>query len=234
MHLTKYIALHTQYSRRRAEELIKTKRVKVNNSIAKLGQVIDLKDKVHLNNKLIKKSNEDLIVLMVNKPTDYTCTKNVFKNEKNIYQLLPKKYQHLNIVGRLDKNSQGLLLLTNNGNLINQLSHPKFEHKKVYQVKINRALEDKELERIRKGIKDNDEILEVKDITKIDNYYLITLTEGKNRHIRRILKNFNINILTLKRIAINNLTLNNLKLGKYKELDKEDLKDLYFSEKWLK
>lgn len=234
MHLTKYIALHTQYSRRKAEELIKTKRVTVNNSLAKLGQTIALNDKVHLNNKLIIDSNEDLIVLMVNKPTDYTCTKNVFKNEKNIYQLLPKKYQHLNIIGRLDKNSQGLLLLTNNGDLVNQLSHPKFEHKKVYQVKVNRELEDSELEKIRKGIKDNQEILEVKDITKTDNYYIITLTEGKNRHIRRIFKKFNVNIITLKRIAINNLTLDNLKLGKYKELGKEDLKDLYFSEKWLK
>ncbi len=234
MHLTKYIALNTNYSRRKAEEFIKTNRVKVNNNVANLGQVIDLNDKVYLDNKLIIKLNEALIVLMVNKPTGYTCTKNVFKNEQNIYQLLPKKYRHLNIIGRLDKNSQGFLLLTNNGDLLNQLSHPKFEHQKKYRVKINRDLENSELKEIKQGIKDNNEILKVKEITKDNNYYLITLTEGKNRHIRRIFNTFRIEIISLERIAINNLGLKDLELGKYRELDKSDLKDLYFSEKWLK
>ncbi len=234
MHLNKYIALNTNYSRRQAEKLIREGAVKLNKNIAQLGQIVGPKDKVCVNNNLLNNLNEKLIVIMLNKPLDYVCTKKRFNNEKNIYQLLPKKYQSLNIIGRLDKNSQGLLLLSNSGNLINQLSHPRYGHRKDYKLKLKRDLDKKEIEEIRKGIKDNGEILKVKSINKENNYYLITLTEGKNHQLRRIFKALKITLISLERVSINNLHLSNLKLGEYKELNRSELKDLYFSEKWLK
>lgn len=234
MHLTKYIALHTSYSRRKAEELIKQKRIKIYNEIAQLGEVIKGGDKIYLDNKLVQAQTEDLIVLMLNKPINFTCTKKCFKNENNVYQLLPKKYQHLKIIGRLDKYSQGLLLLTNNGSLINQLSHPRFKHQKKYQVKTSRELSSQELDKMKKGIKDQGEKLKLKEIVKEKNTYIISLTEGRNRQIRRMFNFFNIEVISLKRISVNRLEIKDLKIKEFRLLNDQDLKDLYFSEKWLK
>jgi 23S rRNA pseudouridine2604 synthase len=234
MQITKYIASNTNYSRRQAEKLIRDKKITINKEVAYLGQIVTAHDKIYLNNKLIIAKKKDLILIMLNKPVDYTCTKKTFANEKNIYQLLPRKYQNFNIIGRLDKDSQGLLLLCNQGDVINQLSHPRYQHQKKYQVEVDRELTKKEIEIIKKGVEDKNETLNVKDIRGGNKYYLITLTEGKNRHIRRIFNHFKISIKQLNRIAINNLSLGVLKIGGYRELNKEDLKDLYFSEKWLK
>jgi 23S rRNA pseudouridine2604 synthase len=134
MQITKYIASNTNYSRRQAEKLIRDKKITINKEVAYLGQIVTAHDKIYLNNKLIIAKKKDLILIMLNKPVDYTCTKKTFANEKNIYQLLPRKYQNFNIIGRLDKDSQGLLLLCNQGDVINQLSHPRYQHQKKYQV----------------------------------------------------------------------------------------------------
>lgn len=234
LYLTQYLAkINKIASRRQAEKLIKNNKVKVNGKLAKLGDKVSGQEIIEINNKKVNKVNTDLIeVIMLNKPIGYTCTKNKFTNEKNIYSLLPKKYQNYIIVGRLDKDSSGLLLLTNNGYLANQITHPRYEHDKKYLIKFANQdklnLSQKKLyKQIRQGVKTKEgEMLKAKNIYKQEKDWLVILGEGKKRHLRRLFSSLNLKIINLKRIAIANLNLNKLALGKYKVLKDKDLNKL--------
>jgi len=215
--LQKYLADCGIASRRQAEELILAGKIKVNSQfIKKLGTKIDpKKDQVFYQNKIVKAKT--LIYIMLNKPVGYTCTTRKFKNEKNIFDLVNTK-EKLFPVGRLDKNSQGLIFLTNDGNWAYQLTHPKFEIEKEYLVKIQSKFEKKHLEQMKKGIKDDNDLLKIKSyqLKSLSSVNLI-LTQGHKREIRRLLKHFDYQITRLKRIRVQRYNLGNLIEGQWKK-----------------
>ncbi len=216
--LNKYLADCGITSRRKAEDLILAGKIKVNEQVTKnLATKIDPnKDKVYFNNVLVQK--EKFIYIMLNKPTGYTCTTKKFKNEDNILDLvnIDKK---IFPVGRLDKKSQGLLFLTNDGDWAYSLTHPKFQIEKEYNVTLREPQGDitQNLNEMKKGIKDEDEFLKIKSF-KINSPTSINLvlTQGHKREIRRLFKRFDYHISQLKRVRIDKWKLGTLGVSKWK------------------
>ncbi len=233
IYLTQYLAKSHLGSRRQAEKLIKQGKVRVNNELAKLGDKVSGEENIKVNNKEINiKSNQETEVIMLNKPIGYTCTKKSFTGEKNIYTLIPKKYENYIIIGRLDKDSQGLLLLTNNGFLANKISHPKSEIEKKYLIRLGKNdkinLSQKNLyKKIRQGVRTKEgETLKAKNIYKQENEWLVIISEGKKRHLRRLFMALSLKVIFLKRIAISNIELKSLALGKFRKLSSQEVKKL--------
>lgn len=235
INLTKLIADNSNYSRRQAEKLIRDRRVKINDRPATLGEKVSLDTEVFIDNKKIKKTNEK-IYIKLNKPCGYVCTNKVFKNEKNIFSLVKDKTtQRLFSLGRLDKNSCGLIILTNDGNLTYQLTHPKFEHKKIYIVKLKNDIRLKDTSFInkltnefKKGIDINEKTpAKMKEIKQIEeNEFEITLTEGKKRQIREMFKYLELEVDFLKRINFAGINLGNLKEGQWIDLNEKEIIEL--------
>ncbi len=230
MILQKFIATSGFCSRRKAKELIKMGKVKVNNQIAQSGCAVEESDVVEINNEKLELPKEK-IYIKFNKPIDYVCTHGTFKGEKNIFELLPSRMNRLVIVGRLDKNSHGLIILTNDGLFAELLTHPRYENEKEYCVKIfnpstTQWLADKSIEIIKRfkngiDIGEGDGIARAKNIEYLgNNNFKIILTEGKKRQIRRMFKIFGIEIKDLKRIRIGEWKLENLAEGKWEILKK--------------
>ena len=219
--LQKYIADSGFCSRRKAEELIRQKKVKINGQIAYLGARANENDTVLVNNKKIQATAEKTYI-MLNKPAGYTCTNKSFVGEKNIFQLVKTK-ERLFIVGRLDKDSHGLVLLTNDGQLAQELTHPKFKHEKEYIVTIN-GLKDRKSEdiirRFRSGINLGDDLrVKVRNIHyQNHNKFKIILTEGKKRQIREMFQVLGLHVNDLQRIRIDKIKMGSLKEGEWKNL----------------
>ena len=138
--LNKFLAERLGVSRREADELIKSGKVTINGDKAIIGNKIDNKSKICFNNKLIPFDNEYLYVAF-NKPVGYVCSRHAQGKAPTIYEILPKKYHKLKTVGRLDKDSSGLILLTNDGDFAFKMTHPKFHKEKVYEVELDKPLE---------------------------------------------------------------------------------------------
>ncbi len=190
--------------------------------MANLGDKTDDNDIIKINDKLVKKESAQKIYLMLNKPIGYTCTKRKFKDEKNIYKLLPEKYNCLNSVGRLDKKSEGLLILTNDGDYIYKMTHPKFEQEKEYIVETQNFVSKKKLNKFKQGINigtKEKEIVKCKSIKQLsDNKFSIVITQGKKRQIRRMCAAVELKVVGLKRAREGRLNLDDLKIGKWKEI----------------
>ncbi len=224
MLLQKYIAQSGYCSRRKAEELIKQGRVILNGKIAKIGDKVDKGDQVIIQGKEIKLPKEQIYIIL-NKPKGYVCTSRKFKKEKNVFDLLPTK-EKLSLAGRLDKDSRGLVLLSNDGDLIQKLTHPRYEHEKEYIVKIKNEQNLSQsiiIEKFIKGIDigEGDGIVCAKEIKCLgNNKFRIILTSGKKRQIRRMFKALNCEVLDLERIRIGNIKLGKLKSGEWKKIKK--------------
>lgn len=225
--LQKFIADCGYCSRRQAENLIRSGLVLVNGEIAELGMRADEKDEVKINGKLIN-LNKNRIYLKLNKPIGYTCTSRKFAGEKNVFELLtphpasPYKGEEsrLFIVGRLDKNSHGLVILTNDGDWAQKVTHPKYEHEKEYLVRLqnfkSKLHVNEIIKKIRKGvdIKDGDGVVRVKKIEHVvDNEFIIILIQGKKRQIRLMFDAIGEKVIDLKRVRIGDVKLGDLKEG---------------------
>ncbi len=209
-------------SRRQAEEYIKSGLIKVNKKIInELGTKIDPeKDLVEFNNKVVKKKYYVYIIL--NKPVGYVSSFS-HKGKKTLSDLVKIK-QHLGYAGRLDEYSEGLMLLTNDGNLINKLTHPKYEHEKEYVVETKEPLTDSVIKRLESGITLYEGRTNPAKIIRLSpTKFRIILNEGKNRQIRRMLAIVKINVRRLKRIRIGGLDLGSLKPGMYRDLTTEEI-----------
>ncbi|PKL72228.1 rRNA pseudouridine synthase [Candidatus Kuenenbacteria bacterium HGW-Kuenenbacteria-1] len=223
MILRKFIASSGFCSRRKAKELIKTGIVRVNGQKVESSQTIEQGDIVEIGNEKLELPKEK-IYIKLNKPIGYVCTNRKFKKEKNIFELLPLEANRLIIVGRLDKNSRGLVILTNDGNWSEHLTHPRYEREKEYQVKIFNdqfsIFKPKEIiEKFKKGIDigEGDGIVKAKEVIYLgDNKFKIILTEGKKRQIRRMFKNINFLVDDLVRVRISDWELGNLAEAKWK------------------
>ncbi len=230
MRINKYLAQAGIASRRKSEEYILSGRVKVNNKIVTdlAFKINPANDKVLLDDKIILLIEKNIYILL-NKPKGYVCSLYDPYNKQLARSLIPLKDRIFN-VGRLDKNTEGLIIYTNDGQLANRLTHPNFKIKKTYLVKINKPILDEDIEKIRKGgIKlDTDStlpaFLNIKDKQK--TIIELTIMEGKKRQIRRVFKNLNYNVLNLDRIAIGNIANNGLEIGNYRYLSEKEIKGL--------
>jgi len=229
MRINKYLAQCGIGSRRQCDNYIKEGLVKVNGTVVRdFSLSVQKNDYVQYNNKLI--DEKPTVTYMLNKPRGYICSKNDKYKRKMIYELLPDK--NLFSIGRLDYDTTGLILLTNDGDLCYRLSHPKFEIKKKYFVITNDKLNNNQINQInQKGLIVEDNIklkAKIKFLSKEKTTYFwdVVLTEGKNREIKKIFNYFDIRVLNLHRYDFGGLLLKNLKEGKYKRINKRELKIL--------
>ncbi len=228
--LNKFIASSGLCSRRKADELIESGVVFVNGKkVTELGFLVQDKDKVVVNQKLIKPVKHEYYRFY--KPAGYITTADDEKGRKTIYDILPENLNHLKPVGRLDKDSTGLLILTNDGDLINQLTHPSIKIPKVYLVSVDSVVHPHELEQMAAGIEIEAGKKAYADITVLEadknhTYMQITLYQGMNRQIRKMFEYFGHEVKTLKRIQHGVITLDGLKRGEVKAIKPKQVKEL--------
>jgi len=229
MRINKYLASIGVASRRAIDEMIEEGRVKLNGKVAKLGDQIDPdKDQVMVDGREVKSRGEEKVYVILNKPIGYTSTSATIKGEKNVLELVSSSIR-LFPVGRLDRDSTGLILLTNDGELAQKLTHPKFHIPKTYEVKVLGNVGKTQLEMISKGIKLEEGITKPADV-KLKSQSLphhsileITLYEGKKRQIRRMMACLHLHVLELKRISVGSIKLGTLPIGKHRKLTAEEI-----------
>ena len=228
--LNKYIASSGLCSRRKADELIESGVVMVNGKIVtELGYGVQPKDKVFVNKKLIHPVKHEYYRFY--KPAGYITTSDDEKGRKTIYDLLPERLHHLKPVGRLDRESTGLLILTNDGDLINDLTHPSAKVPKLYRVTINGKITQNDIDKMSKGIEiepDKKAYAQV-DVLEIDNDSTtmeILLFQGMNRQIRKMFEYLGFEVVSLKRIQHATLNLDGLKRGEFKPIKPQQIKEL--------
>lgn len=230
--LQKVIAQAGVASRREAEKMILAGRVSMNNQVVKqLGSKADSeKDEIRLDGILIYAGLEK-IYIMLNKPRGYMTTLRDPQNRPMVSDLLPAELTRVFPVGRLDYDSQGLLLLTNDGAFAQQLSHPRFRIPKVYQVKIKGRLSHSEIRALQVGVELEDGKFNPEDVRVVkrnekSTWLSITLRSGKNRIIRRAFEALGYDVAELVRVRIGNLELGNLKTGAHRFLTKVETQKL--------
>ncbi len=221
--ISKFLAQAGIASRRKSEELILAGKVKINKEIIKdlATKVEDNSSNIYFNNKLIKPEEKEYYLL--NKPQRYICSVQDPHNSKTVISLINTEAK-IFPVGRLDKDSEGLLLLTNDGDLTYQLTHPKFKIAKIYSITLNKDINKEDIQKLKKGIKLEEGLAKVDKIElKNKKEILITIHQGWNRQIRRMFSALDYEVKKLIRLEEGKLKLNNLKLGQYKKLKKEEI-----------
>ena len=228
--LNKYIASSGLCSRRKADELIEQGVVSVNGKkVTELGFLVGEKDKVFVNQKLIRPVRHEYYKFY--KPAGYITTCDDEKGRKTIYDLLPESMYNLKPVGRLDKDSTGLLLLTNDGDLINELTHPSVKVPKVYIVSVDARMHPHEFEQMAKGIEIEPGKIAYADVTLLeaDNKHTmmqIVLYQGMNRQIRKMIEHFGYEVKSLKRIQHATIQIDGLRRGEFKPIKPQQIKEL--------
>ena len=225
--LQKFLASAGIASRRHCEELIAKGKIKVNGkTITELGTKIDPEnDIVEYGGKTIKPVHKKLYIKF-NKPAGYITSCRSFEGP-TIFDLLKGIKERVYPIGRLDKDSSGLILLTNDGDLALKLSHPRYEHEKEYEVEAMFTLSDGQLQTLRNGVNLVEGRTLPATITRTGkNSFRITIREGKNRQIKRMLRAVNNKVASLKRIRISGITLGNLKEGRWAHLTESEIKGL--------
>ena len=216
--LQKIIANSGYTSRRKAEEIIEQGKVKLNGSIAKLGDKATSEDIITINDKPINSKPKNIYHIL-NKPKGILVTKDDPKNRRTIYNLKAlKNLQHLKYVGRLDAMSEGLLILTNDGDLIQKLTHPKHDITKTYHLRTDPVLTKQHITDLKEGILIDSRKFYANITNKNNNEFDISIKEGRNRIIRRVMENLQYKIFQLKRISIASIKLDNLESGEIKEI----------------
>lgn len=229
--LNKYLAQSGVASRRKCDELIAQGKIYVNGKVATVGtQVDEKKDKVVYEGNQLK-VNDSFVYLKMHKPKGYVCSANDEHGRKTVYDLLPKLEARVFTIGRLDYDTEGLLLFTNDGEMAQKLSHPRNEVKKIYVAKVSGKMKESELAVLRKGVVLENEVLpdakveyfEIgKDYTKLQ----ITLDEGKNHQIKNMFDAIGKELLFLKRIQVGEIKLGGLSRGETRELTEEEKNSL--------
>lgn len=222
MRLNKFIAHATGISRREADELIRTGNVVVNGKAADLGCDVDPNDDtVTVNNQLVKLPTEHTTIIL-NKPVGYVCSRNAqARGVKTIYELLPDQYKALKTVGRLDKDSTGLILLTDDGDLAHQLTHPSFAKTKEYIVELDHALAPLHQQMISDfgiNLDDGPSQLLLERLNDERTKFNVTMHEGRNRQIRRTFAALGYQVKSLHRTTFGPYTLGDLASGKWSAL----------------
>ena len=221
LRLNKFLATNLGVSRREADNLISAGKVLVNNKPAELGARIEDNDNVVVDGKKI--TSVSLIYIALNKPAGYVCSRKRQGDTPTMYELLPEKYQSLKSVGRLDKDSSGLILLTNDGDFAFQMTHPKFIKTKIYEAHIDRELEPLHQQMIADfGVQlpDGRSQLGLEKLDDTRTFWRITMSEGRNRQIRRTFEALGYKVTALHRTNFGRYGLSGLESGQFAEVPK--------------
>lgn len=226
--LNKFIAQHAHVGRRQADLLIQQKRVRVDDELPILGaQLNPITQRVTIDGRPLTAMATPFIYLLLHKPVGYVCSRRQQGDTPTIYALLPKKYHHLKPVGRLDKDSSGLLLLTNDGDFAHLLTHPSFAKQKQYEITLDKPLEPLHHQMINDhGLLLPDgvsqlQLVRLKDGD--DTTWRVTMHEGRNRQIRRTFAAVGYTVTRLHRTSLGTFGLKHLKPGEFEALQKDQL-----------
>jgi len=223
--INKFLSEIGYCSRREADKLIDSKKISVNGKVISMGTKVFPSDKIEIDGIEIEKKNEKKIYIAFNKPKGIVCTTNTKVEKNNIIDFInyPKR---IFPIGRLDKLSEGLILLTNDGDIINKILRSRNNHDKEYIVMLNKTIKDDFIKKMSNGIPILGRKTKKCFVKKIDNNkFKIILTEGLNRQIRRMCEYLNYRVVKLKRVRIMNINLD-LDIGKYRLLTGSELKKL--------
>jgi len=221
MRINQFLAHFTGLSRRQADKAIEQGRVKINNQKADLGQKIKEADTVVVDEQIVSLGNYKYVLF--HKPVGYVTSRSKQAKEKIIYDILPDTYKDLKPVGRLDKDTSGLLLLTNDGNYSEELMHPRNQKVKVYRLELNKIVDASNLALIQgSGVELEDGIsrMSVRSLSGTSPKYEIIITEGRNRQIRRTFEALGYKVIKLHRTQFGDYKINSLKTGELKEVEK--------------
>ena len=223
--LNKYLSEAGVCSRREADRLIETGRVTVDGQCAQTGMRIVPGQVVKVGNKVVSKQDE-MIVLAVNKPRGIVCTEE--RRERDSIVRFLNYPVRVTYIGRLDKDSHGLLLMTNNGDIINKMMRAANKHEKEYKVTVDKEITEDFLKKMAAGVPILDTVTRPCTVKKIGKYtFSIILTQGLNRQIRRMCEALGYEVKDLLRVRVMNITLNGLKDGQYRKLTDQELNELY-------
>ena len=225
--INKFLSSLGTYSRRQVDKLIEEKRIKVNKKYAKLGIRVSTNDEITIDGELIliKSRKKKPVYLILNKPIGIECTTNLNVNN-NIIDFLgyPKR---IFPIGRLDKDSEGIIFLTNDGDIVNKILRSENNNEKEYEVRVNKKINSDFLNQMSGGVKIKNVTTKPCKIEKINNYtFKIILTQGLNRQIRKMCRHFNYKVKNLKRTRIINISLGSLKIGKFRKFTPYELESL--------
>ena len=223
MRINKYLAHSGVCSRRQADELISQGRVSINEDVVKeLGVKVSPEDIIKLDGKEVKLSKKFEYYLL-NKPTGYVSTVKDPHAEKTVLDLV-KSEERLYPVGRLDKDSRGIIIITNDGDLTYKLTHPKKDIFKTYEVILDKKPKEVDLKTLIRGIPMDGYLTKRKKKKKMSDYkYQISISEGKNRQVRRMFNYIGCKVVDLNRISIGKIKDNYLPEGKFRKLTKEEV-----------
>lgn len=223
--LNKYLSEAGVCSRREADRLIESGKVTVDGKVAEMGMRIDDSQEVRVGKKVIGPKNE-MVLLAVNKPVGIVCTEE--KKEKNNIINFLKYPTRITYIGRLDKDSEGLLLMTNNGDIINKMMRAGNYHEKEYKVTVNKPITPEFIERMAGGVPILDTVTRKCTVEMIGKFtFRIILTQGLNRQIRRMCEYLGYKVTRLQRVRVMNIELGKLKPGEYRKVTEEELAELY-------
>jgi 23S rRNA pseudouridine2604 synthase len=225
MRINKFISETGISSRREADKWVEAGRVTINGKLAELGSQAEKEDEVRVDGQLIGMKKTALYIAF-NKPVGITCTTERHI-EGNIIDYIGHE-ERIFPIGRLDKDSEGLILLTNNGDIVNQILRAENSHAKEYIVTVNRVVTPQFLQEMAAGVPILDTVTQPCEVSRISDYvFRIVLTQGLNRQIRRMCAHFEYQVRRLQRIRIMNITLENLRMGSWRELSEAELSQIY-------
>jgi len=225
--INKFLSEVGYCSRREADKLIEAGRVTINGEIPAMGTKIAPTDEVHVDGKLIKNTKEDFVYLAFNKPVGIVCTTDTRVEKDNIIDFI-NYHKRIFPIGRLDKPSEGLILLTDDGDIVNKILRASNNHEKEYIVTVDKSISQTFIKRMSGGIylDELDQTTKKCEVKRLDSHtFSIILTQGLNRQIRRMCDYLNYEVQTLKRVRIMNIELD-LPVGEYRELTTQEFKDL--------
>ena len=212
-------------SRRKADELIDAGQVLINGLPIEIGTRMSEGDRVTVNGQLVKKSEEQFEYLAFNKPVGIVCTTDTKREKDNIIDYL-NYHKRVFPIGRLDKMSEGLILLTNDGDIVNKILRSSNNHEKEYLVTVDQSISQTFVDRMSKGVPVLDTMTKPCKVTKVNqNTFKIVLTQGLNRQIRRMCEYFNYEVITLKRLRIMNIELD-MPIGEIRHLRPDEIEQL--------
>lgn len=223
--INKYLSEVGFCSRREADRLLEEGRITINGKVPELGTKVSDEDEIFVDGKTIKKVEEEFVYIAFNKPVGIVCTTDTKREKNNIVDYInhPKR---IFPIGRLDKPSEGLILLTSDGDIVNKILRARNNHEKEYYVRVNKPITEKFLEKMRNGVPILDTVTKKCEVEKIDTMnFRIVLTQGLNRQIRRMCEHLDYEVKKLKRVRIMNIKLN-LPVGKWRDLTPQEMNEL--------
>jgi len=225
--INKYLSEVGYCSRRAADKLLEEGRITINGKIPELGTKISDEDRIEVDGKPIRDPEEKPVYIAFNKPVGIVCTTDTKRERDNIIDFINHQ-KRIFPIGRLDKPSEGLILLTSDGDIVNKILRARNNHEKEYLVRVDKPINPKFLEKMRNGVPILDTITKKCEVEKIDDMtFRIVLTQGLNRQIRRMCEYLGYDVKKLKRIRIMNIKLD-LPIGKWRDLTEEEMKNLNF------